>query len=314
MIARAKAYGAIVLLGCQAASPPVPAAAGADAAAVGIDVADAALAAAPDTPSGSTADAAPLDAVDGAGDVSPAWASHLVASQGVSLFYSQGIARLTDGWAFSAKAGLWRTDLGFTQLVEVTQPLPQSLLDAGYGHIGDIDLADQKLFAALEQGDDNRNKQAVAWFDPQTLAFIAHADLPQHENPCLCVDEATRIAYTPDRYHGNDIRRYDVKNAWAPLGPLLLSQKLDAMQGIDAAEGALWFSCEDAEHGIYRAAIATGEVTRVGSIGRLELTGTTRPEVEGIDATLLPSGLLHILTNEPLQATSWVDDFAVDGP
>ena len=40
----------------------------------------------------------------------------------------------------------------------------------------------------------------------------------------------------------------------------------------------------------------------------------TLPEVEGIDASHTASGFLHTLTNEPLQATSWVDEFTVTGP
>ena len=87
-----------------------------------------------------------------------------------------------------------------------------------------------------------------------------------------------------------------------------------AMQGIDVANGALWFSCDDAVHGIYRADVTTGETIQVGSVGHLEAMGTVMPEVEGIDASQAASGFLHILTNEPLQATSWVDDLTISGP
>ncbi len=248
-------------------------------------------------------------------DVSPAgWQVQVKVSTGVSLLYSQGIARLPGGWAFSAKAGLWRTDDQFTQLVEVVSPVPKALLDQGYGHIGDIDLAGSKLYAALEQSDFSVGKQTVAWFDPQTLAFQGSQELPQHENPCLCIDEATMIAYTPDHYHGTDIRRYDVNTNWAALAPLTLSRQLDAMQGVDVANGALWFSCDDAVHGLYRADLKTGETLQIGTIGRLNPIGTTLPEVEGIDASQTANGFLHVLTNEPLQATSWVDDFLVTGP
>ena len=270
-----------------------------------------------DTASDVAADVAAVDdaAVDAAGDVSPAgWQVKLAVTTGVSLLYSQGIARLSSGWAFSAKSGLWRTDDAFQQLVEVINPLPQALLDQGYGHIGDIDAAGGKLYGALEQSDFTLGKQAVAWFDPQTLVFIGSQDLPQHENPCICIDETTLIAYTPDHYHGTEIRRYDIKNGWAPLPSLLLSRQLDAMQGLDVADGALWFSCDDAVHGLYRADLVTGETLQVGTIGRLNQTGTTLPEVEGIDASHTAGGFLHTLTNEPLQATSWVDEFTVTGP
>lgn len=261
------------------------------------------------TDDATSGDATSLDA---AADVSATDAGpHVTATTGVSLLYSQGIARVSNGWVFSAKAGLWRTDDAFTQVAEVINPLPQTLLDQGYGHIGDIDVADGKLYAGLEQGNYAASKQAVAWFDPQTLAYQGTVDLPQHENPCLCIDEATMIAYTPDRYHGTEIRRYDVKNGWKPLTPLTLSRQLDAMQGVDVADGALWFSCEDAVHGLYRADLTTGETVQIGSVGHLEPTASVMPEVEGIDASHTGSGFLHVLTNEPLQATSWVDDVAL---
>lgn len=254
------------------------------------------------------------DIVDAAADVSATgWQVQLKVTTAVSLLYSQGIARLPAGWAFSAKAGLWTTDEQFVQLVEAINPLPQALIDQGYGHLGDIDMADGKLYAGLEQSDFSLGKQAVAWFDPQTLAYQGTHDLAQHEDPCLCVDEATLTAYTPDHYTGTEIRRYDVKNDWAPLPSLFLSHQLDAMQGLDVANGALWFSCDDAVHGLYRADLVTGETLQIGTIGRLNATGTTFPEVEGIDASQTRNGFLHTLTNEPLQATSWVDEWTVTG-
>lgn len=251
-------------------------------------------------------------AVDVAAEVSASgWQATLTTSSKVPLQYSQGIARLPGGWAFSAKSGLWRTDDAFTELVAVVPPLPATLADAeGYGHVGDIDYADGKLFAALEQGDSNVGKQAVAWFDPKTLEYQGHVYLPQHENPCLCIDEQTLIAYTPDRYHGDSVQMYDVKANWKPLGTLKFSRKLDAMQGIDVQNGALWFSCDDPVHGLYRVDLKTGMVTQIGTIGRLEESGL-QPEVEGIDAA---DGLLRTLTDNPLNATSWVDEWKVTGP
>ncbi len=267
---------------------------------------DATADAATDATTGSDA------SVDVSGDASASNGQvKLAVTTGVSMLYSQGIARLSNGWAFSAKAGLWRTDNDFNQVVEKINPLPQNLLDQGFGHIGDIDAADGKLYVGLEQGDFSKGKQAVAWFDPQTLDFLGTVDLPQHENPCLAIDETTLIAYTPDKYHGTEIRRYDVKNAWKPLPSLTLSRQLDAMQGLDVADGALWFSCDDAVHGLYRADLKTGETVQIGSAGHLEATGSVMPEVEGIDASHTGSGFLHVLTNEPLQATSWVDDFVL---
>ena len=119
-----------------------------------------------------------------------AWAATVDSSVKVSLFYSQGIARIEGGWVFSAAKGLWRTDDAYTELVEHTSPLPAELDEAGYRHIGDIDVAGGKIYAALEQKDFDRNEQAVARFDAMTLVYIDHVLLPQHKAPFIAVDEA----------------------------------------------------------------------------------------------------------------------------
>ena len=258
--------------------------------------------------------AADTDATLGSGDAAvdiaaASTSAQLINGTAVTLLYSQGIARLPNGWAFSAKAGLWRTDDTFTELVALVDPLPASLVKAGYTHIGDIDVYDGKLYAGLEQGDFSLGKQAVAWFDLTTLEFLGSVDLAQHENPCLCIDSDTHIAYTPDRYHGDSINRWDVAAGWKPLPPLQFSRKLDAMQGVDVADGALWFSCDDDAHGLYRVDLKTGEVTQIGTVGRQDGAdgATLKPEVEGIDATHLGDAFLWTLTDDPTRATSWVD-------
>lgn len=243
-----------------------------------------------------------------------AWAATVDSSVKVSLFYSQGIARIEGGWVFSAAKGLWRTDDAYTELVEHTSPLPAELDEAGYRHIGDIDVAGGKIYAALEQKDFDRNEQAVARFDAMTLVYIDHVLLPQHEAPFIAVDEAPMIAYLSDHYSDDTLLRYDVNAGWKPLAKLLMSRKVIHIQGADVAQGAVWLSCDDPEQGVYRVALDSGAVVQVAKVNRQELVGKYRPEVEGIDASALPSGLLHVLTNEPLKGASWVDHFVVTAP
>jgi hypothetical protein len=254
-------------------------------------------------------------AIDAPDSVTPAtWSAQVTTSDAVSLFYSQGIARIPGGWIFSASGGLWRTDEQFTELASRDLPLPATLTALGFNHIGDIDVAAGKLYASLEQDDDARNQQAVAWFDPQTLQYVGHVLLPQHEASWVCVDEAPMIAYLADRYSDDALLRYDVLAGWKPLAPIKMSRKIMHIQGADVAQGAAWLSAADEVEGLYRVDLATGLTVQIGSVGRLVPTGIILPEVEGIDATLLPSGLLHVLTGEPLHVTSWLDHFAVHAP
>ena len=239
------------------------------------------------------------------------WPATVTSSDAVDVFYSQGIARVPDGWIFSASGGLWRTDDKFVQTVENMVPLPDAVTALGYNHIGDIDVAQGVLYASVEQDDFNKGEQAVVLFDPQTLQYKSHVILKQHEASFIAVDETTMTAYLTDHYSDDKILSYDVKDGWKPLPVLQMSQQAVHIQGADVADGALWLSCDDDGQSIYRVDLKTGAVVQVGTVNRQEKVGNFRPEVEGIDATPLPSGLLHVLTGEPLKATSWVDHFAV---
>lgn len=255
---------------------------------------------------GGGTDAAATDAADSA-----AGTATVTSSDPVDVFYSQGIARVADGWIFSASGGLWRTDDKYVQTGENMVPLPSELTAAGFNHIGDIDMAQGDLYAAVEQSDFSRGEQAVVLFDPQTLKYKSHVILEQHEASFLAIDETTMTAYLTDRYSDDKLLSYDIQAGWKPRPTLQMSQQAVHIQGADVALGALWLSCDDPAQGLYRVDLKTGAVTQVGSVNRQEKVGSFRPEVEGIDATPLPSGLLHVLTGEPLKAMSWVDHFAV---
>lgn len=265
------------------------------------------------TPAKSTADVAVADvAADvGASTDASTWSAVVSSSDAVDVFYSQGIARVPGGWIFSASGGLWRTDDAFAQVAENMVPLPDALTPSGFNHIGDIDLAQGVLYASVEQSDFARGEQAVVLFDPQTLKYKSHVILKQHEASFLAIDEATMTAYLTDRYSDDTLLRYDVAAGWKALPSLQMSQQAVHIQGADFAQGALWLSCDDDAQSIYRVDLQSGAVLRVGTVNRQDKVGNFRPEVEGIDATPLPSGLLHVLTGEPLKATSWVDHFAV---
>ena len=96
-----------------------------------------------------------------------------------------------------------------------------------------------------------------------------------------------------DYFGGEALFRYDVRDGWRPLEPLPMSVFVDRVQGGDVYDGAAWLSTDDDTDGVYRVDLATGRVDSLGSIGHVDGEG------EGIDATPLPAGDLHVLTLDP---------------
>jgi hypothetical protein len=113
------------------------------------------------------------------------------------------------------------------------------------------------------------------------------------------------IAYSMDRFGGDALLRYDVRKQWAPLPPLTMSRFVDNVQGADVADGAVWLSTSDATNELFRVDLKTGQVDDLGSAGHVPGEG------EGIDATKLESGELHVLTVDPALAPVWFGHFRV---
>jgi len=85
---------------------------------------------------------------------------------------------------------------------------------------------------------------------------------------------------------------------------LAMSRFVDKVQGADIARGAVWLSTSDPTNELFRVDLETGEVVDLGSAGHLGGEG------EGIDATKLPSGALHTLTdNDFVTAERFSDPF-----
>ena len=225
----------------------------------------------------------------------------------MSPIYTQGLARVANGWIFSGTRWLARTDDSLRQTSINEHAIPPAWMAQGYDHIGDIDVVGNILYAPYEQPDYALGHQATATYDATTLRFISAVVLKQHQNSFVTVDPATMTAYSMDEFGGAALLRYDVKHAWAPLPPLKMSRFVDRVQGADVADGAVWLSTDDAMKGLYRVDLATGHVDALGSQGYL--TG----EGEGIDATALPSGLLHALIVAPGLVPIYLHDYRV-GP
>jgi hypothetical protein len=221
----------------------------------------------------------------------PAVFSAQVASETeVDPAFRQGVARTGTGWVFSFNDGLFLTDDAFAKTTEVMPAIPDEWKARGFDHIGDIDVVGGVLYAPLEQPDNDIGRQAMLIYDAATLQYRSGVDVAQHHASFVTVDPDTGIAYTMDYFGGQALLRYDTRDNWPTLDPLPMSRFVDRVQGGDVYDGAVWLSTDDDTDGVYRVDLADGSVQSLGSIGHVDGEG------EGIDATPLPSGDLHVLS------------------
>lgn len=232
----------------------------------------------------------------------------LTSEQQLPPLFSQGVARVPDGWIVSGTNALARLDDRLQQTRIAFPAIPPAWTSRGFDHIGDVDVVGDYVYAPFEQPDYAKGVQATARYDANTLAFVDALELHQHENSFVSVDLKTMIAYSMDRFDGDALVRYDVAKHWKPLAPLRMSETVRRVQGADVADGAVWLSTDDATGGMYRVDLRSGHVEAIGSSGHVDGEG------EGIDATRLPGSLLHVLTVDVALVPVWLDHFAVTAP
>jgi hypothetical protein len=219
--------------------------------------------------------------------------------------YNQGIAHLRDGWILSGTRVLARVDDSFQDLVRTDDAIPPDWAGRGFDHIGDVDVAGRYVYAPYEQPDYERGEQAIARYDARTLVFVDAVTVPQHEASFITVDPKTMIAYSMDRFGGDALLRYDVRKGWKPLAPVRMSRFVDRVQGGDVVDGAVWLSTDDDANMLYRVALPRGRVEALGNAGHVDGEG------EGIDATKLASGRLHVLTVDAMITPVWMGNLKV---
>ena len=223
--------------------------------------------------------------------------------QKLSPVYAQGVARVPGGWIFSGTNSLSRTDEALKELAHIGPAIPNVWKAKGYDHIGDVDVVGKYIYAPFEEPDYSKGHQATARYDRETLRFVDAVVLPQHQNSFVTVDPTTMIAYTMDEFDGSMLLRYDVVHGWKRLAPFAMSRVLHHTQGGDTYGGAIWISTDDAQKGVYRVDLRTGRVAQVAKLGHAGGEG------EGIDATALPSGFLHVLCVDPKYVPVWFEHF-----
>jgi hypothetical protein len=220
----------------------------------------------------------------------PTYRADVVHETEVSPGYRQGVAKIDGGWIFSLNDALFRTDDDFTELQVASPAIPPEYASRGFDHVGDIDVVDGTVYVPLEQPDYTIGTQVMARYRVDTLAFEGGVDVAQHHNSFVTVDADTGIAYSMDMFGGQALLRYDTRDEWRVLPPIAMSMAVDKVQGGDIVGDAIWLSTDDATDGVYRVDVETGAVQSLGSIGHADGEG------EGIDATPLPSGELHVLS------------------
>ncbi len=220
------------------------------------------------------------------------------------MLFRQGVARVDGGWIFSFNDGLFRTDEAFRITRRLQPAIPDAWKTRGFDHIGDIDVVDGVLYAPLEQPNYAEGRQAMLTYDAATLTYKDGRTVHQHENSFVTVDPDTRIAYTMNDFGGHALLRYD--SAWKRLSPLRMSRRVERVQGADVFGGAVWLSTDDATDEVYRVDIRTGKTVALGSIGHVDGEG------EGIDATRLPRGDLHVLSIDAKAVPVRLIDLRVD--
>jgi hypothetical protein len=219
--------------------------------------------------------------------------------------YNQGVARIPGGWIFSATDSLWRTDNARNVRAHISPAIPAAWKARGFNHVGDVDVVGKYIYAPFEQPDYSKGRQATARYDRDTLQFVDAVLLPQNENSFVTVDPKTMTAYTMRHFDGDSILRYDVAHGWKPLPPLRMDKVLHRTQGGDVALGQIWISTDDARKGVYRVDLRTGAAKLVAEMGHAGGEG------EGIDATELPSGLLHAMCVDPKFQPVWFEHIRV---
>jgi hypothetical protein len=237
---------------------------------------------------GGSADTAPVTEAAG-----PPPVATVTSEQEVDPSFRQGLAKADAGWVFSTNLVLFRTDDNLVITRRQDKAIPEKWASQGFDHIGDVDVADGIMYAPVEQPGYSTNRQAMFRYDAATLDFLDAVPVAQAHNAWVAVDPDTMTAYSMSGFSDNVVRRYDILANWEPLDSVMLDRTLERVQGGDVRDGYLWLSTDDATNGLYRVDLRTGAVASLGSIGRVDGEG------EGIDATVLPSGALHVLGADP---------------
>jgi hypothetical protein len=233
--------------------------------------------------------------------------ARVASDQRLDPVYDQGLARSDSSWVVSGRDVLARVDDRGVPERRVDVAIPPAWARQGFDHIGDVDISGTTLYVPFEQPDYEQRRQAMARYDARTLAFRDAKIVRQHENSFVAVDGASGIAYSMDRFGGDELLRYDVRAGWRRLPILQLDRTLARVQGAAVARGAVWLIADDEQNRMYRVDIKTGKVSELGSAPPIE------GEAEGIDATSVGGDDLHATVVAADRTAVTLHHFSVTG-
>jgi hypothetical protein len=210
-----------------------------------------------------------------------------------SVLRSQGIANDGQGhYWYSSTQGLLRTNSknGFASHMHLL-PIPHPLTELKDNHIGDIDYANGKIFAPIEDGPNYKNP-FVGVYDAKTLEIENFYSLPQPWQkdgvPWVAVDSKNGKVFSSEYLNVTKINVYDLLTFKA-LGQIPLSIKMESIQGAKILDGMIYMTANDntgSGFAIYKGDLSTGVVTKIA------LSPNNLVEVEGLTLSRSKDGLV----------------------
>jgi hypothetical protein len=178
-----------------------------------------------------------------------------------------------------------------------------------YGHIGDIDIANGKLYASIEDEDNDQLQDYIAVYDPKTLQYtgVKYAlpiDLHVDGIPWVAVDAKRNEAYTVtwSGTPANSLNVFDLTTfKLKRVVPLTLGFNGRRVQGAKIYDGMLYATGDSHDAGatagtnkkyLYKVDTVSGNVITVFSYDE-----PNRTEVEGLGFD--PKGTMHVIVLAP---------------
>ena len=131
-------------------------------------------------------------------------------------------------------------------------------------------------------------KPIICIYDAGSLNFTGHyAQVPQSHLPWIAVDPRTGYFYSSEFDGVNKLFVYDPNQNFALIDEVQLDTTLSRVQGGAFHGDSLYLACDNGDY-VYEVGVASGTVTAI-------IIVPNGPEMEGIEAYELDSGVLHFV-------------------
>lgn len=228
---------------------------------------------------------------------------------------SQGVATDGEGYIFSSKWGLVRTELdGVTREAHNLFAIPKDLKEAyGLAHIGGISCYGGKLYAGLE---DSKvwDYPVVAVYDAKTLVYSGEyyrldPEIHTRGLPWVAVDSDGILCAADHSVNAETLFFYDTKQDMKPVGSVKLSETVVRIQGADFYKGLLYAATNNDTQAVYEINPGTGAVRKY-----FDRNLTKGSEGEGMTCLETADGaVFHTLDMGPLFINANFRHYALAG-